>query len=121
MDFSEYQDKARRTAIYPVVYLDDGRRPTTLCACGWIYPAMGLAGESGEVNEKLKKVLRDQNGIVTPETKELLRKELGDVLWYVGNLAYELGLDLNDIAESNIAKLQSRKERDVIKGSGDER
>jgi NTP pyrophosphatase (non-canonical NTP hydrolase) len=109
MEFNDYQEKAGTTAIYP-------NRGSNI-----YYPCLGLAGESGEVCEKIKKVMRDSDGKVSPETKELLKKELGDVLWYVSALSDELGLRLDDIAQHNIDKLFSRKDRGKLKGSGDER
>ena len=71
--------------------------------------------------EKIKKVIRDNGGVITEEKREELKKEIGDVLWYAAGLSAELGLSLEDVAAFNIAKLQSRKERGVIKGSGDNR
>ncbi len=109
MNFDEYQTRSRETAIYP----DRGSN--------YVYPTLGLAGEAGEVAEKVKKVIRDKNGIMDQETKEKLSKELGDVLWYVAQLATELDLSLDDVAEANITKLQSRKERGSLSGSGDMR
>jgi len=109
MNLEEYQTKSRKTALYPNI----GKN--------FIYPTLGLAGESGEVAEKIKKVIRDKNGIADEETKEAIKKELGDVLWYVAQLATELGLSLDDIAENNIVKLASRLERGVLQGSGDNR
>lgn len=109
MDFKEYQEKSKRTAKYP----DIGNN--------FIYPTLGLSGEAGEVAEKIKKVIRDKGGKIDEETKELIKKELGDVLWYVSQLATELGLSLDDIANHNIEKLLSRLERDKISGSGDTR
>ena len=109
MDFKEYQIESRETAIYP----NRGNN--------FIYPTLGLAGEAGEVAEKIKKVLRDKNGIIDEETKVLIQKELGDVLWYVAQIASEIGLDLDDVAKGNIEKLQSRKERGVLQGNGDNR
>ena len=107
MNFDEYQARSGETAIYP----DRGSN--------YIYPTLGLAGEAGEVAEKVKKVIRDKNGIMDQETKGKISKELGDVLWYVAQLATELELSLNDIADANISKLQSRKERGSLSGSGD--
>ncbi len=104
MTFSEYQIKARQTAIYPE---------------GWIYPALGLCGETGEVAEKLKKYIRDKKPIA--QIREELIMELGDVLWYVANLAYEFDITLDEIAEKNIEKLFSRKKRNCICGDGDNR
>jgi len=109
MNFSEYQKKSRQTALYP----DKDKN--------FIYPTLGLNGEAGEVAEKIKKVLRDKGGIIDEQTKQELAKELGDVLWYLANLATELKLDLNDIAEKNIEKLFSRKDRGVLSGDGDNR
>lgn len=109
MDFATYQRRSRETARYP----DAGANP--------IYPTLGLCGEAGEVADKVKKVLRDQAGRFDVETLEGLRLELGDVLWYVSQLATELELSLDEIAEANLAKLASRVARDVIAGSGDRR
>ena len=109
MDFNEYQKKALKTAIYP----DKGSN--------FVYPTLGLAGEAGEVAEKVKKVIRDKGGQPDQETKDMLKKELGDVLWYISQLATELNLSLDEIAEKNIEKLISRLERGKISGSGDDR
>ncbi len=109
MTFEEYQKESRKTAVYPEV----GK--------GFVYPALGLAGEAGEVAEKVKKIFRDDGGEVSPEKKEEIRKELGDVLWYVAQIATEFGLKLDDVAEANLKKLFSRKERGVLAGSGDNR
>jgi NTP pyrophosphatase (non-canonical NTP hydrolase) len=109
MDFRTYQERSRATARYP----DAGRNP--------IYPTLGLCGETGEVAEKVKKVLRDGNGQFEGPIREALALELGDVLWYLAQLATELDLSLEAIAEANLAKLASRDARNVIAGSGDER
>ena len=109
MNFKEYQEKSRKTAIYP----NAGEN--------FIYPTLGLAGEAGEVAEKIKKVLRDNDGKVTEEKRAEIEKELGDVLWYVSQIASELGLSLDQIAEKNIEKLYSRMERGKLSGSGDNR
>lgn len=109
MNFNEYQEKSRKTAIYPNA------------GANIIYPLLGLSGETGEISEKLKKVIRDENCCITPEKREELKKELGDVLWYIAQLASELGLNLDDIAQANIDKLYSRFERNQIHGSGDNR
>ncbi len=107
--FNEYQEKARKTAIYPNI----GTNPT--------YPTLGLCGEVGEVAEKIKKAARDNGGVIDEQRRADLKKELGDVLWYVAALASELKLNLNEIAEGNLEKLVSRQQRDVLKGSGDNR
>lgn len=109
MDLRTYQTRAAETALYPNV----GANP--------IYPTLGLCGEAGEVADKVKKVLRDQGGTFTEATRSALGLELGDVLWYLAQLASELELDLDAIASANLAKLASRAERNVISGSGDHR
>ncbi len=108
MELSEYQRLSRRTAEYP--------REAWLA-----YPALGLAGEAGEVAEHAKKAIRDDGGEVTGERRAAMSKELGDVLWYVAQLASELGLDLEEIARGNLEKLLSRQQRGMLSGSGDER
>jgi Predicted pyrophosphatase len=85
------------------------------------YPTLGLCGEAGEVADKVKKVLRDGEGRFDDAVRDDLRLELGDVLWYVAQLATELDLDLADVAAANLEKLASRAARNVIGGSGDRR
>ena len=109
MDLNAYQHGARQTARYP----DVGANP--------IYPTLGLCGEAGEVADKVKKVLRDQNGCFSDAVKQSLLLELGDVLWYVAQWASELGFELDQVAEANLEKLASRAARNVISGSGDHR
>jgi len=109
MTFQEYQTFSRKTAIYP----DKDNN--------FIYPTLGLAGEAGEVAEKIKKVIRDGNGIVSDEKREEITKELGDVMWYVANLSTELKISLEDVASKNIEKLESRYQRNELHGSGDNR
>ena len=110
MNFKDYQKKALKTALYPAKYKV-------------IYAAMGLGNESGEVLGKIKKWLRgdDGHGKMSKERNLALREELGDVLWYLAVLARDLGLDLDEIAQINIKKLASRKERNVLNGDGDKR
>lgn len=109
MNIKEYQDLAMSTAIYP-------NKGSNL-----YYPALGLAGETGEVCEKIKKIMRDDGGVVSEEKRELLKKELGDIAWYLAALSTELGLSLEDVFQHNINKLFSRKERGQLHGSGDNR
>lgn len=103
MTFDDYQAAAKKTAIYPEQYKV-------------IYPALGLAGESGEVAEKVKKWIRD--GKLDPDA---VKKELGDVLWYVAAVASDLDLSLSDVAQTNVQKLESRQARGTLSGSGDNR
>ena len=108
MELSNYQHLSRRTAGYPRE--------------AWLsYPALGLCGEAGEVADHAKKTIRDDGGTVSDERRAAMAAELGDVLWYVAQLATELDLDLDEIAHANLEKLLSRKRRGVISGEGDER
>jgi NTP pyrophosphatase (non-canonical NTP hydrolase) len=109
MNFSDYQTKSRTTARYPAI-----GHPV-------IYPALGLVNEAGEVAGKIKKVFRDKGGEISDETRAALKAELGDVLWYVAQVATELDISLDEVAEYNIAKLYDRLERGKIKGDGDNR
>lgn len=110
MDFKEYQKKSVETVV------DLGNEKDNL-----LHFTLGLAGESGELIECIKKALRDKDLRLDDNDKKYLSKELGDVLWYVSQLATALNLSLDEIAEENTTKLQSRKKRGVISGSGDER
>ena len=109
MDLNHYQTTALETAIYP----NQGQNFT--------YPVLGLLCEAVEVADKLKKVIRDGDGLLTDPVRDAVAKELGDVLWYLAVLSYELDYDLNTIAQNNLDKLASRKARGVISGSGDNR
>lgn len=109
MQLSEYQARSRATAVYP------GAGDNLL------YPTLGLCGESGEVAEKVKKMLRDDGGVLSDERRSALAKELGDVLWYAAQLATEAGLDLDAVATANLEKLLDRQRRGALQGSGDDR
>ena len=112
LSFEQYQLAAHDTAIYP------GAGSGNWAAISYL--GLGL-GEVGEIQGKLKKIVRDDNGVVTEEKRQALRGEMGDALWYLANLASELGVGLEDIAADNIKKLASRKARNVLMGSGDDR
>jgi NTP pyrophosphatase (non-canonical NTP hydrolase) len=86
-------------------------------SAGEVYALIGLTGEVGELNSYLAKSIRDEYG---PDPK-VIKKELGDILWFVAAIAADAGLSLGSIAEGNIEKLQSRSARGVISGSGDDR
>lgn len=109
MTFDKYQAAARITAQYPTL------------GHPMVYPALGLNGEAGEVAEKVKKLFRDRESVITDDFRESIKLELGDVLWYVANLAAELNLSLEEIARSNLEKLTSRMKRNAICGDGDRR
>ncbi len=108
MDFKEYQKKTQQTAAYP----KDQK---------FAYLPLGLVGEAGEVAEKFKKIIRDKNGQINKKDKIEIKKELGDVLWYVSQISRELDISMEDVAKGNIDKLFSRKKRGKIKGNGDNR
>ena len=109
MELNDYQRESRKTALYPEV----GSNP--------IYPTLGLVGEAGEVADKVKKILRDKNGVFDKDSKDAIKFELGDVLWYISQLSSELGYELEEVANANLQKLNSRKSRGKIQGSGDNR
>jgi NTP pyrophosphatase (non-canonical NTP hydrolase) len=111
MDFNDYQKQASRTdkttnddRIYSLMYL-----------------SMGLAGETGEVVEKMKKIIRNDKGVVSNEQRDLLKKELGDVLWYVSQLAKAFDISFSEVAQANLDKLADREKRGVLKSEGDSR
>lgn len=111
MNFNEYQQSTGMTAIYT------GKQSVG----GLVYTTLGLAGEGGEVANKVKKILRDSEGIVTEETRKKLLDEAGDCLWYLSQFVTELGGSLEQVAVANIAKLTDRLNRGVVKGDGDNR
>ena len=125
LGFNEYQAISHSTSEYPCCCLyhqagghggvRNGNDTT------WVYPALGLSNEAGEVLGKLKKVMRDKDGVINEETKKELGKELGDVLWYLSELSFTLGLDLQSVAQGNVDKLRKRKAENKIKGDGDNR
>jgi NTP pyrophosphatase (non-canonical NTP hydrolase) len=107
--FQEYQKASRRT--WHLVHTD---HPL-------VYPTLGLVNEAGELAGKVKKIFRDKDGVVSEADREALKYELGDVLWYLAQIATELNLSLDEIAQANLEKLMSRLERNQIHGEGDYR
>tara|TARA_R100000995_G_scaffold78704_2_gene49451 strand:- start:923 stop:1246 length:324 start_codon:yes stop_codon:yes gene_type:complete len=106
LDFNKYQIETRKTKIYS----DD-----------IIYPSLGLSGEVGELMNQIKKIYRDDNGKISMVRKTDLKKEIGDVLWYLARVADDLDIDLTEAVEINLDKLSSRMDRGKIGGSGDNR
>jgi NTP pyrophosphatase (non-canonical NTP hydrolase) len=104
LNIQEYVDFVKSMKVYPEKY-------------AVIYPTLGMMGEAGEASEKVKKWLRGDREL----DKLDLIKELGDVLWYITSLADDLGYSLQDVLDTNVEKLSCRKERGVVKGSGDNR
>lgn len=128
MQFSEYQRRTAETAVYRDS-IDEMLRETTNAR----YLNVGLSqilrlayvgnglGETGEVQGKIKKIIRDSGGVITDEHRAAIAKELGDCLWYISQTATELSLDLDQVAADNLDKLAGRKERGTLQGSGDDR
>jgi NTP pyrophosphatase (non-canonical NTP hydrolase) len=114
MKLSEYQAGAHQTSL-------ETRYGTDELMGRLLYPTLKLAGEAGEFGEKVGKLLRDKGGAIGPEDRKALADELGDVLWYVAEVATVLDVDLDEVAKNNLEKLRSRADRGVIKGSGDNR
>lgn len=111
LSLNNYQLAATETAIYP----EQGS------VMGLAYTALGLTGEAGEIANKVKKILRDDDGVLSIERREEIAAELGDVLWYVAQVATELDISLAVIAKANLQKLLQRKAHNTIMGSGDTR
>lgn len=108
LTFQEYSKFVEETRIYP-------REPALM------YTGLGLADEAGEVAGNLKRMLRDDRGILTKARRKAILLELGDSLWYVTALAEELDSSLEEIACMNKTKLLDRMERGVLNGQGDNR
>jgi NTP pyrophosphatase (non-canonical NTP hydrolase) len=110
MTFDEYQTQSLTTALSTGNDLYDTMH--------WV---LGICGESGEVADKVKKIIRDKGGVISDEDKIELSKEIGDVLWYLAVLSKAIGYDFDDVAKANIEKLSDRKARNKLGGSGDNR
>lgn len=113
MDFKEYQNKAAK--------YDLSEATSDLKEVGFMEKVLGLTGEAGETADKIKKILRDKNGVVSEEDREMIVKELGDTLWYIASIARYLDVDLAEVASGNLEKLESRLQRNKLHGEGDER
>lgn len=109
MSLNDFQRQASSTAIYP----GQGE------IAGLVYATLGMAGEAGEVANVVKKVLRDDNSLLSPAKRARVADELGDVLWYAASVADELGISFEEIASGVLAKLNARKDAGTIGGSGD--
>lgn len=110
MDFDEYQSQAEATAIFPDELPE-------FVETGQVYTVLGASGETGEIQEKLKKAIREDD----PSYIEDMRDEVGDVLWYLSQVCEEFGWSMGEIADDNLAKLQDRQERGQLTGEGDDR
>lgn len=113
MYFDKYQEKAAKYDFFEAT--------ENLKAVGFYEKVLGLTGEAGETADKVKKILRDKDGAISDEDRELLIKELGDVLWYLAAISRYLGVPLSEVAKGNLDKLESRYRRDKLHGEGDKR
>ena len=109
MNFDQYQQKAKAFADYPNI------------GNNVFYPVLGLSGESGEIANKVSKIIRDDLDIKDTKFKDEIKREMGDVLWFLSQIGIELNISLDDVAEYNLKKLRSRKKRGTLHGDGDNR
>ena len=114
MNFNEYQNIIKQFDTFT-------DQSGNLTNPSFIAKILGLSGEAGEVAEKFKKIYRDKNGQIDDDDKQAITKELGDVLWYLATISRYLDISFEEVATRNIDKLQSRKNRDQLHGSGDDR
>ena len=99
MNFDDYQTESRKSVVYPYA----GSNP--------VFPALGLAGEAGEIADQVKKAIRDDSGAFSERRKVQMKEEMGDALWYIAQIATELGLSLEEIAEVNLTKIRKRYQK----------
>ena len=120
--FNEYQSKAcsMRVSLQRFLVEHPDLPEDVIELMGLTYDGLGL-GEAGEVQGKIKKIIRDDGGIITEKTKDEIAKELGDLLWYIASMCQNLGITMESVATGNIEKLQSRHARGTVHGSGDNR
>jgi NTP pyrophosphatase (non-canonical NTP hydrolase) len=120
--FNEYQSKAvgMRVSLQRFLIRYPDLPPELIELMGITYDGLGL-GEAGEVQGKIKKIIRDNGGEITTKDKDLIAKELGDALWYIASMCQNLGITMEYVATTNIEKLEDRHLRGTIHGSGDNR
>ena len=110
---NEYQEAAKQYDLF--------RQTEDYKSSAFLEKVLGLVGEAGETADKIKKIIRDKDGRISENDKREVAKELGDVLWYVANIGRYLGVSLQEIADMNLEKLESRKQRNLLSGEGDNR
>lgn len=116
MTLDDYQRLATDTAVYS----HPCTRPVPdSWSYGMGYLALKLNGEAGEVAEKIGKALRGDYELRSKRQDILL--ELGDVLWYLSQIARELDYSMTDVAQANLDKLAARKANNTLRGNGDAR
>ena len=120
--FEEYQNEANflKISLDKFLKLYPDTPDDVKLLLGVTYDGLGL-GEAGEVQGKIKKIIRDNGGIITENNINEISFEIGDILWYLASLCDNLGISLEDVANKNITKLKSRRDRNTLHGSGDNR
>ena len=113
MDFNRYQEQAKKYDLF--------KQTGDYNTVSFVEKVLGLTGEAGETADKVKKILRDKGGMIGDDDKREIVKELGDTLWYISAIALYLGVPLDEVAQRNIEKLESRWERNKLHGEGDNR
>ena len=115
MEFNDYQEECAKTDLGNI----GGRKELNP---EWMYYVLGMAGEMGEFQEKIKKLFRDHNGKIDNHHLRMeLTYEMGDILWYMARLSKKMGITMEEVAAFNIMKLSSRKKRSKLQGDGDDR
>ncbi len=120
MEFDEYQKKAQTTDL-GAENMGEVMGTKSLNVPEFLDKVLGLTGESGELADKVKKIMRDKRGAFTEEERIAILKELGDVLWYIAEISLYLEMPMSELAKMNLEKLASRKARGTLVGAGDER
>ncbi len=113
MKFDEYQELAAKYDFFEAT--EDANQ------VGFLEKVLGLVGEAGETADKIKKLIRDKNGMVNDEDRAAVAKELGDTLWYLAGISRYLNVPLSEVAQGNLDKLERRLQRDKLHVEGDER
>lgn len=122
MTIKEFQDKAHEFSFYPVPVIAEHHGSVThKTNLNWTYACLEVAEESGELVGKFAKILRDNNGKIPQEKYDSIELEIGDVLWGLSEICSCLGIEFEDCFKKNIEKLESRKQRNKLSGSGDYR
>ena len=120
--FNEYQEEAvsMKVSLNKFLETHTALPYDVVLLLGVAYDGLGL-GEAGEVQGKIKKIIRDNGGFISDENRDAIKAELGDVLWYIASMCQNLGINMEDVATANIEKLKSRRDRNTLHGSGDNR
>jgi NTP pyrophosphatase (non-canonical NTP hydrolase) len=113
MKFDEYQELAAKYDFFEAT--------EDVSQVGFLEKVLGLVGEAGETADKIKKLIRDKDGVVNEEDRAAVKKELGDTLLYLAGISRYLNVPLSEVAQGNLDKLESRLQRDKLHGEGDER